>query len=74
MALYKYAPCVRQSDDPAFDAIHAPGTPALMAGVYQCHFCGHEIVVARDQVLPSENHHQHDTQAPVEWRLIVSLR
>jgi len=74
VALYKYAECVRQVESPAFDAILPPGTPAPWAGIYQCDFCGCEIAVARNYILPPRNHHEHKSKAKIHWRLTVSLR
>ena len=74
MALYKYAECVRQIDSPAFDKILEPGTPATWAGVYQCDFCGQEIAIAQNHILPPWNHHKHRSKAPIQWRLTIALR
>lgn len=74
MALYKYAECLRQVDSPAFDKTHPSRTPAPWPGIYQCDFWGHEIAVGRNHMLPPQNDHQHKSEAPILWRLIVSLR
>jgi len=74
MALYKHAECLRQTDSPEFDKANAPGTPARWPGIYQCDFCGHEIVAAQHHIFPSENHHPHKSKVPIQWRLIVSLK
>ena len=74
MALYKYSACIRQTDIPAFDVICLPKTAAPWPGIYQCTFCGHEIAIAQNQLLPPQNHHQHLSETPIEWRLVVSTR
>ena len=74
MALYKYASDIRQTNAPAFDAIWPPDTTAHWPGIYQCNFCGHEIATERHQLLPALNHHQHQADAPIEWKLVVSTR
>lgn len=74
MALYKYATCIRQVDSLAFDAMLIPGTPALWAGIYQCDYCGQEVAVPQNEVLPPPNHHPHKSPALIQWRLIIALR
>lgn len=73
MALYKYADFLAASTDDAFDRLCAPGSAARCPGIYRCHACGHEIAIAWNHVLPSQNHHQHSPGAgSIQWRLIVS--
>ena len=74
MALYKYASYIRQTDAAAFDTICPPQTTAHWPGIYQCNFCGHEIAIGLQQLLPARNHHQHQSDAPIEWKLVVSTR
>lgn len=73
MALYKYSQFIEQTNDPAFDALTQPGVAAPWPGIYHCHGCGHEIAIALNHTLPSQNHHSHKPGlGPIQWRLIVS--
>lgn len=74
MAVYKHAEYIRQTNSAAFDRVHAPATLADRPGIYHCVFCGHEITVAKNSVLPPATHHTHKSRAPVEWRLVVSSK
>ena len=75
MALYKYSTFISLSEDKAFDTLLEPGVAATWPGIYRCHGCGHEIAIARNHTLPSQNHHQHTTsQGSIQWRLVVSHR
>lgn len=46
MALYKHGNRLTQSQDAAFDAMHAPGMDAPYLGIYRCTSCGDEIAIA----------------------------
>jgi hypothetical protein len=72
MAQYKYRQYLTQSNMPAFDTRHSPGSKALNPGIYMCAVCGDEIVVPKGHTLPPQNHHQHTPgQGKIEWQLIV---
>ena len=71
MALYKHGQHLTQSNDAAFDTMHAPGAAAPHAGIYRCAGCGHEIGIAATHTLPPQNHHQHTTGTKIEWQLLV---
>lgn len=72
MALYKYANCLAQSQDSAFDATHPPGTSAPHAGIYRCTSCGDEIAIAGGHTLPPQNHRQHSpANGQIRWQLLV---
>jgi hypothetical protein len=73
VALYKHSAFIEYSSDDAFDKLCAPGSAAPWPGIYRCHVCGHEIAIAREHILPPQNHHQHKIGAgPIQWRLVVS--
>jgi hypothetical protein len=73
MALYKYAQNLHQNNHANFDASRAPGNQAPDAGIYRCEVCGHEIGIAKDHVLPAQNHHMHQMgQGPIRWKLLVA--
>jgi hypothetical protein len=74
MALYKYEMFLQPSQDDAFDRLTEPGVAAPWPGIYRCHVCGHEIAIAAQHTLPSQNHSQHPNREPIQWRLIVSHR
>ncbi|MEK6371966.1 MAG: hypothetical protein AABO58_04660 [Acidobacteriota bacterium] len=71
MAQYKYAQHLNQSDHSAYDTRHRPGTEAPNPGIYRCAGCGDEIGIAKGHTLPPQNHHQHSTDAKIEWQLLV---
>jgi hypothetical protein len=71
MALYKYRQHLESSTDSEFDARYAPGTAAPHPGIYRCAGCGDEIGIAKSHALPPQNHHQHSSDAKVEWQLLV---
>jgi hypothetical protein len=55
-----------------FDEEYAPGARAPHSGVFACKNCGHAITHVSGDVLPSENHHQHDPSlGPIVWKIIV---
>jgi hypothetical protein len=74
MALYRHAEFLTHSTDDAFDKLTEPGVAAPWPGIYRCQACGHEIAIAANHTLPSQNHHQHSPPARIQWRLIVSHR
>jgi len=72
MALYKYAQRLAQSQDAAFDSVHAPGAAAQHPGIYRCTNCGDEIAIAGGHILPPQNHRQHNPmKGPINWQLLV---
>lgn len=73
MALYKYSNHLQQNQHGNFDALRDPGSQAPDAGIYMCNACGHEIGIAKNHILPPQNHHMHDAnQGPIRWKLLVA--
>lgn len=72
MAEYKEREHVRRTESSAFDVRHAPGTTVTNPGIYRCLACNDEIVMAKGDTLPLQNHHQHETGiGKIEWQLLV---
>lgn len=72
MAIYKYQRFLESSDDDAFDGEHPPGGPAPLAGIYRCTECNREVVTAKGEPLPTDDHHRHrGAQGAINWRLVV---
>jgi len=72
VALYKYGQQLTQSQDAAFDAIHAPGTAAPHPGIYRCTSCGDEIAIAGGHTLPPQSHRQHNpSNGQIRWQLLI---
>ncbi len=71
MALYKDQQYVKTSSSEAFDKIYPPGTRAPFSGIYRCEGCGDEVASNKNDPLPPQNSHQHNTSAPIRWRLLV---
>jgi hypothetical protein len=71
MALYQDTTNVTQHKDPAFGSLHGPGDRAPFTGIYRCAGCGHEIVSAYGNPLPSGNHSKHPAGQKIQWQLIV---
>lgn len=73
MALFKYPLNLQVSIDSGFDEKYAPGHIAPHPGIYRCTSCGDEIAIAGGNVLPPQNHRQHDPESgDIEWQLIVA--
>jgi hypothetical protein len=71
MALYKDDSYLAKSDHGAFDALHPPGTVVTLSGIYRCEGCADEYACNKGNPLPPQNKHQHSTNDPIRWRLIV---
>lgn len=72
MAIVKYTQRLTQSNDPAFDSTHVPGTAAPHPGIYRCTSCGDEIAIAGGHILPPQNHRQHNPYSgEIRWQLLV---
>lgn len=71
MALYKNGNALQHSEHQAFNEEHNPGVAAPNPGIYQCVNCGDEIGIASGHTLPPQNHHQHQNNLPVKWKLLV---
>lgn len=69
--LYKYSKFLSQSDDPRFDKIYHPDTATPHSGIYRCTNCGQEAASITGHTLPPQNHHQHSSNAPIQWQLVV---
>lgn len=75
MALYKNPAFLSKSAHDAFDAVHAPGTPAPYSGIYRCTRCGHEAVSTASNPLPPQGSHVHQPeQGHILWQLIVATQ
>lgn len=72
MAIYKYANYLQQSNHAAYDTLWTPSQRAEYSGIYRCEGCGENAACNRGDPLPPQNHHQHQTTAKIQWRLIVS--
>lgn len=72
MAKYQNGNALQHVQDPAFNAVHQPGSIAPFAGIYRCVGCGHEIGIAEGHVLPPQTHPQHPASAgAIRWQLLV---
>jgi hypothetical protein len=71
MALYKYADNLVQSTHANFDAERSPGFLSPDSAIYRCVNCGDEIAVNKGNPLPPQNHHQHQNNLPIRWKLLV---
>jgi hypothetical protein len=71
MAIYKDETNVVKGHGVAFETTHKPGTIAQYSGIYRCENCGDEDACNKGNPLPPQNHAQHTTGAPIEWRLLV---
>ncbi len=71
MAIYKDESKVRKGHGEAFETTHKPGAKAPHSGIYRCENCGDENACNKGDPLPPQNHAQHPTSKPIEWRLLV---
>lgn len=71
MAFYKDAARLDQDQSSDFDETYAPSTGAPFSGIYMCTGCGREASSTQGHSLPPQNHHQHVTNLPIRWQLIV---
>jgi len=73
MAQFKYREYLHQiTDGSAFDIRHAPGTKVNNPGIYRCAACSEEIAIAKGQLLPPQNDHEHEKGlGKIEWVLLV---
>lgn len=71
MAQYKYGHHLNHSTHEAYDATHKPDITSPDPGIYRCTGCGDEIGIAKGHTLPPQNHHQHTSNAPILWQLLV---
>ena len=72
MAYYKDSRYLQQNNHGNFDMLHNPGSTPPDSGIYRCEGCGDEIAANKNQPLPPQNHHQHQTGlGAIRWRLIV---
>lgn len=72
MALYCDASNVQKVDSQAaFTQIHQPGQIVPHSGIYQCVNCGDENACNKNTPFPPQNKHQHPSQQPIGWRLLV---
>ena len=72
MALYKHGNRLTQSQDAAFDAMHAPGMDAPNPRIYRCTSCGDEIAITGGHTLSPQGHRQHNpANGQIRWQLLV---
>jgi len=70
MVLFKYPQLFQKSEDAVFDQLWSPGAKPAHSGIYRCEVCGREVVGENERHLPPQNHHQHDSNQPIKWRLV----
>lgn len=71
MAQYKYDKFLNKSNHEAYDDEFSPGMLVANTGIYRCKNCGDEIAANKGDPLPPQNHHQHASQSPIVWKLLV---
>ena len=71
MARYKYLNYLQKSDHEAYDVLWSPGATCINSGIYRCEGCGDEIASNKGNPFPPQNHHQHPSNEPIRWKLIV---
>lgn len=71
MAIFKYPQYLAYQDEPAFDAIFLPGQAVPISGIYRCEACGTSVTSVKGEPFPPQDHHAHNVQGPVRWRLAV---
>jgi hypothetical protein len=71
MALFKYGNNLYCDEPVAFDELLPPGFVVSLSGIYRCATCGDEIAANKGNPLPSQNHRQHLSVAPIRWQLMV---
>lgn len=72
MALYRDKDHVKEANPhPCFESIHKPGEIAEYSGIYRCVNCGDEDACNKGNPFPPQNRHQHKTNSPIGWKLLV---
>jgi len=71
MAYYKNANYLQQEFGSEFDVVHEPAATTPLSGIYRCTGCGKSITSVKDHRFPPQNHHQHPSDMPINWQLIV---
>lgn len=71
MAMYKYGQFLEKSDDAAFDKLYKPGETVPHSGIYQCNGCHDEVACNAGDPFPPQNHHQHNNNTLIRWKLLV---
>lgn len=51
--------------------VYSPGDEVPVSGIYKCINCKKEVTSNKGDPLPSQNHSQHSSSKPIEWKLIV---
>lgn len=74
MAKYKYPNAVMAVNGNAFDFTYGPGEVVPHSGIYRCDVCGLEGANNKGDPFPPQNHHQHPSRAPIQWRLVVATQ
>jgi len=41
------------------------------SGIYRCVHCGDEIAVNKGNPLPPQNHHHHQSNTSIRWKLLA---
>lgn len=72
MALYNHGNRLAQSQDAAFDVMHASGMDAPNPRIYRCASCGDEIAIDGGHTLPPQSHRQHNpANGQSRWQLLA---
>ncbi|RST80099.1 hypothetical protein EJC49_24705 [Aquibium carbonis] len=72
MALYRDETRVKKANPhSAFETVHKPGVKVPYSGIYRCVNCGDENCCNKGDPFPPQNHHQHQSQSPIGWQLLV---
>ena len=71
MAFYNESAVLKYKDDEIFNMLHKPADTVPSSGIYRCVVCGREVCCNAGDPLPPQNHHQHCSNDPIRWKLIV---
>lgn len=75
MAVYMHPEFLQHANNSsAFDTVFEGGALAPYSGIYRCIHCGQNEVAKGGRSLPPQDHHRHDQEAPIRWRLIVATQ
>lgn len=72
MAYYNKGSYLERSYNELFDKVWRPGKEVEQSGIYICTSCGKEVACNEGTPFPPQNDHQHDTDDPIRWKLIVA--
>lgn len=71
MAQYKYGKYLKKGDSEVYDREYKPGEINPNSGIYRCINCDDEIASNKNDPFPPQNHHQHTSNKPIRWQLLV---